>query len=64
MATRLELEELKSAYARGVLKVREGDTWVEYNSMKDIRTAISDIEKELSNSVPKGSRFVTTSKGY
>ncbi len=64
MFTQLHLNELKDAYARGVLKVREGDTWVEYQSMKDMRIAISEIEKQLSNNRPSGSRLVSTSKGY
>jgi hypothetical protein len=64
MSTQTELNELKSAYARGVLKVREGDTWLEYQSMKDMRIAIQDLEKQLSSSVPTGTRLISTSKGY
>ncbi len=64
MTTRVELNELKSAYARGVLKVREGDTWIEYQSMGAMRTAIRDIEKELNSAVPKGVKLISTSQGY
>lgn len=42
-----QLANLKKAYARGVLKVREGDTWVEYQSMKQMAEAIDKIEAEL-----------------
>jgi len=62
--TTSDLENLKKAYYRGVLKVREGDTWIEYQSMKDMRIAISDAEAEISNSKPSGSRIVTVSNGY
>lgn len=41
------LNRLKAAYARGVQRVREGDTWVEYQSMSHMRQAIADIEAEL-----------------
>jgi len=64
MFTQSHLNELRDAYARGVLKVREGDTWVEYQSMKDLRIAISDLEKSLSSKRPSGTRLVSTSKGY
>lgn len=56
-----QLAKLKAAYARGVLRVREGDTWVEYQSMKDMRAAINDIEAELGierDSRPRGVRRV------
>lgn len=59
------LTELKRAYSRGVLKVREGDDWVEYQSMREMRQAISDIEAELRvTNKPSGSRLVSVSKGY
>lgn len=58
-----QLASLKKAYARGVLKVREGDSWVEYQSMKDMRIAIGEMEAEIerakANQVkPTGSRVV------
>ena len=56
-----QLAALKKSYARGVLKVREGDTWVEYQSMSAMRQAITDIEAELNiehSSKPRGSRRV------
>jgi len=64
MTTQAELDALKKSYHRGVLKVREGDTWVEYQSMKDMRIAIADAEAELSSSKPKGARLVRVHKGY
>lgn len=64
MFTQTHLKDLKDAYARGVLKVREGETWVEFQSMKEMRIAISEIEKSLSNNRPTGTRLVSTSKGF
>ncbi len=62
--TQAQLDKLKNAYARGVLKIREGDTWLEYQTMKEMRIAIRDIETEIAGTKPKGTRLVTTSKGY
>lgn len=56
-----DLAALKKAYARGVLRVREGETWVEYQSMVQMRRAIADIEAELQIEKPhqpRGSRRV------
>ena len=56
-----DLANLKKAYARGVLRVREGDTWVEYHSMREMRLAIQDIENELgvnNSQKPRGSKRV------
>lgn len=64
MMTQFDLDELKKAYFRGILKVREGDTWLEYQSMKDMRIAISDAEREMSGFKPSGTRIVRTSNGY
>ena len=51
-----QLKNLKEAYYAGVLKVREKDTWVEYQSMKEMRIAISELQDEISNTKPKGTR--------
>lgn len=56
-----DLANLKKAYARAVLRVREGDTWVEYQSMSHMRQAIADMEAELGvsrSNNPRGSRRV------
>lgn len=61
MYTHEDLASLKKAYARGVLRVREGDTWVEYHSMREMRLAIQDIENELGvqhDQRPRGSKRV------
>lgn len=60
-----QLQKLKDAYARGVLEIREGDSWVKYNNMSEMRQAIQVMESEILNgSVPRGSRLVSISKGY
>ena len=56
-----DLAALKKAYARGVLRVREGDTWIEYQSMREMKIAIDLIETELNverATRPRGSRRV------
>lgn len=60
-----QLATLKAAYANGIMRVREGETWVEYQSMAAIRTAIADIERELNiNSKPQGTRVARINLGY
>jgi ERCC4-type nuclease len=63
--THEQLASLKKAYARGVLRVREGDTWVEYQSMKQMREAIALMEAELGiehANKPRGARRVRFGK--
>lgn len=63
--THEQLANLKKAYARGVLSVREGDTWVQYQSMKQMREAIELMEAELGIEhvhKPRGARRVRFSK--
>lgn len=63
--TQEQLQKLKDAYARGVLEIREGDSWVKFNTMSEMRQAIQSMESELTfGSVPRGSRLVTVNKGY
>lgn len=64
MISDAQLQNLKNAYYDGILKVREGDTWVEYQSSTQMRRAILDGEAELTGGKPRGSRLVSTSKGY
>jgi len=60
-----QVQKLKDAYARGILEIREGDSWVKYNSLSEMRQAIQLMESELSSGpVPRGSRLVSISKGY
>lgn len=59
-----QLQRLKDAYARGVLEIREGDTWLKYNSMAELRIAINDMEAAINNTAPRGTRRVIVSKGY
>ncbi|AUR84115.1 head completion adaptor [Vibrio phage 1.049.O._10N.286.54.B5] len=63
-----QLTDLKAAYASGVLKVRNGDDWLEYNSMREMRLAIQDIEADIAAAAaggkPSGTRLVSVSRGY
>lgn len=59
-----QLQRLKDSYARGVLELREGDTWIKYNSMSEMRAAIKEMEAEINSSVPSGTRRVVVNKGY
>jgi hypothetical protein len=62
--TPTQLLNLESAYSRGVLEIREGDTWVKYQSMDSMAKAIKIAKAELSSVRPSGTRLVTTNKGY
>lgn len=60
-----QLNNLKAAYASGVLKVRNGDDWVEYNSMRELRQAIIDMEADtVAGSKPRGPQRVMINRGY
>lgn len=61
-----QLAKLKASYASGILQVREGDTWVQFQSLSEMRQAIKDIEAELDtvNGPPRGPRLVSIKQGY
>lgn len=59
-----QLQKLKNMYATGVLETREGDTWVKFNTMRELRTAINEIEAEINNSKPSGTRLITINRNY
>lgn len=59
------LAKLESAFYGGVLKVREGDTWLEYQTTSQMKLAIEDLRNSISPTVPKGTRLARfTNKGY
>jgi len=45
--TQSELDELKAAYAQGVLSVKHGDKVVQYASGEDMLRRINEIQAEL-----------------
>ncbi|BBK30297.1 hypothetical protein EDC65_2257 [Stella humosa] len=45
--TQAQLDELKAAYASGVMRIRHEDRWVEYRSGAEMERAIARIEAEL-----------------
>jgi len=57
-----DLENLKRAFASGVLKVRLQDRETEYRSISELKKAIETVEKELSIR-PTGPFFVQVGKG-
>ena len=63
MMTATDLTNLKKAYYSGVLRVREGNSWVEYHSASDQWAAILRLEAELSPTKRVKTQFVSTSKG-
>lgn len=55
-----QLANLKKAYARGVLRVRDGDQWIEYQTSDQMLKAIDRMEAELGvngkSQAPRGMR--------
>ena len=59
------LIKLEQAYYSGILKVREGDTWLEYQDGSQMRLAIEDLKNSLCHRKPRGTRLLKfSSKGY
>lgn len=60
-----EIAEAKRRLLANVLRVREGNTWVEYGSASELRQAIKDAEAEMIGSTkPRGTRFIEVNSGY
>ena len=63
--TKAEIAEAKKRLLQNVLRVREGNTWVEYGSAKELRQAIIDAEADVEGSnKPRGTRMVTVGSRY
>ncbi|AWY02801.1 hypothetical protein [Alteromonas phage JH01] len=63
--TKAEIAEAKKRLLSNVLRVREGNTWVEYGSAEALRQAIKDAESDVAGtSKPRGTRLVSVSSGY
>lgn len=59
-----ELSNLKNARNKGILKFREGDTWVEYQNIKQMDEIIEREERKLNRESKRTTRLIATSKGY
>tara|TARA_B110000240_G_C13397703_1_gene409622 strand:- start:424 stop:627 length:204 start_codon:yes stop_codon:yes gene_type:complete len=60
-----EIAAAKQRLLSNVLRVREGNTWVEYGTSKELRAAIAIAEHDLAgNKKPFGTRLATISSGY
>ena len=42
-----QLQKLMNNYAKGVIKFRDGDQWVEFDSLSKMRDVIHEIRLEL-----------------
>ncbi len=63
--TKDEIDDAKRFLLQNVLRVREGNTWVEYGSAAALRRSIADAEREMIDSgKPQGTRFAHVSSGY
>lgn len=60
-----EITQAKRFLLQNVLRVREGNTWVEYGSAAALRKSIADAEREMANSTrPRGTRLTHVSSGF
>lgn len=64
MTTQAELDNLIRMRNRGVKEVREKDTWIKFNSFKEMEDAIRRMEIELGAKKPMGTKRVRVSRGY
>lgn len=62
--TQADLDQLIQARNRGVLEVREGNTWVKYANFKDLEKAIRVMQIELGARKPLGTKRVRVGRGY
>jgi len=52
-----ELNKLKRNYARGAVKIREGDSWVEFGSLQEMKEVIDHMEIEIHSAASAASRL-------
>lgn len=63
--TESQIEAAEQRLLQNVLRVREGDSWVEYGSARELRNAINYAKAQLANkNVPRGSRYASIGNGY
>lgn len=63
--TEAQIAQAEQRLLKNVLRVREGNTWVEYGSARELREAINYAKAQLSQSnTPRGSRFAQIKSGY
>lgn len=60
-----EIVQAKKRLLENVLRVREGNTWVEYGSAAELRQSIKDAERDAEGSnKPSGTRLASIHSGY
>lgn len=62
--TKAELDTLIRMRNRGVKEVREKDTWIKFNSFKELEQAIRVMQIELGAKKPLGTKRVRVGRGY
>jgi len=61
--TQEHLDDLRDAYASGVLEVRHKDTYTRFASPDQLLRAIKEIESRTGKK-PRGTHLASVSKGY
>ena len=64
MSTQAELDTLIRMRNRGVKEVREKDTWIKFNTFKEMEQAIRVWQIELGAKKTLGTKRVRVSRGY
>lgn len=64
MSTQAELDSLIRMRNRGVKEVREKDTWIKFNTFKELEQAIRVLQIELGAKKPLGTKRVRVGRGY
>lgn len=64
MSTQAELDALIRMRNRGVKEVREKDTWIKFNTFKELEQAIRVLQIELGAKKPLGTKRVRVGRGY
>lgn len=65
--TAAQLQALMDNWAKGVVKFRDGDQWVEFDSLLAMKRNIDIIKLELfpdSDTKPKGATLIRVGKAY
>lgn len=62
--TQADIDRLKKAIASGAQRSRVGDRDVQFRDLKDMRSVLADMEREVKGGTPKRMVRVTAVKGF